>query len=1007
MARQNPQQTTAHEPPKQAALNPRSIDKINLWLEVVLHTVSTYAIPILIGLVSLLALLDWKPQYPATVAQKLGLQVIQGQSPGMEPEQALALLRPRPIKYDHETKLSELPVWFSFVVQNESPGVPLMVEFPSRHATDISCWDATSLSLLGWGSREGAVGDIRLVKTGFALDLTRLSDGQPLVCRTTALGPARISALKWRASDLQTSTLEFHRKSGLLDGGILILALFVLVTAIINRNGLYMLFAAWLAVNLRMGGLSAGWDSQWLGNSVPNEWLLSMRPITLAMYFVLTLELFKRLFRDELKQVGSSVLLRLVEWLSLLLLVLSVVLSYQAFLPIVWVSTGLGVVVVVTLLVRILKKTQSIVAMWYSVSIAITLVATLYEVIAAALGLRGLIGSINSVTAALSSSLLAALAVAQHMRQEHEQHVEVQAKLKHTYDAMPIGLFTLDLRGHFLSANPAFTDMVGENVNTSEGSSWKHYFGVGDWTRLLQMVHCIGENEIEVSGEKTSIPDGRKRYLVKATLARDRIEGSLQDVTEKSRATEHLQFLAHHDSLTQVINRSAIAEAFSLAQSRLTSGGNLALAYLDLDRFKLINDLYGHGAGDEVLRLVCKRAGNMLSASHQFGRVGGDEFVIVFEDTTIELADLTCRGILESICNEPYRVGGKALYVRGSIGLVEVSASMKFNDALSAADRACHQAKTANSGGLLVYKKNAVAFEQHEAELRLIALLATSSATDGLFLEMQPIMSLSAPDKSLDFEVLLRMRDADGALVPTDRLIKAGESSGRMGMIDRWVLSTTLAWLNLNMPLLKNTNFVCINLNGASLNDEQFLQDVYQMFDQNLHLVEHLCLEITESVALQDLDNTCRFVDKVRSYGAKVALDDFGAGYTSFSYLKDFSADLLKIDGSFIVNMNNHPKNVAIVEAIVSLANNLGMKVIAEWAEDQATVQTLTEIGVDYVQGWAVARSQLPQRILLAESSASFIQDKALIEYVSRIGRADPMPTQVNMFSRRSTDNLH
>lgn len=203
----------------------------------------------------------------------------------------------------------------------------------------------------------------------------------------------------------------------------------------------------------------------------------------------------------------------------------------------------------------------------------------------------------------------------------------------------------------------------------------------------------------------TTEPDDRKRYLVKAAVARDRIEGSLQDVTEKSRATKHLQFLARHDALTQVINRSAIADAFSLAHSQLTSGDNLALAYLDLDRFKLINDLYGHGVGDAVLQLVCQRAQSLLSASHHLGRVGGDEFVIVFEDTTLELADLTCRGILESIGNEPYRVGGKALYVRGSIGLVEVSVGMKFNDAISAADRACHQAKTVNAGGLVVYKR--------------------------------------------------------------------------------------------------------------------------------------------------------------------------------------------------------------------------------------------------------------------------------------------------------------
>jgi EAL domain-containing protein (putative c-di-GMP-specific phosphodiesterase class I) len=171
------------------------------------------------------------------------------------------------------------------------------------------------------------------------------------------------------------------------------------------------------------------------------------------------------------------------------------------------------------------------------------------------------------------------------------------------------------------------------------------------------------------------------------------------------------------------------------------------------------------------------------------------------------------------------------------------------------------------------------------------------------------------------------------------------------------------------------------------------------MLEQNMHLIGHLCLEITESVALHDLDNTRRFVDRVRGYGAKVALDDFGAGYTSFSYLKEFKADLLKIDGSFIVDMNQHPANIAIVEAIVSLANNLGMKVIAEWAEDNATVQTLAEIGVDYVQGFAVARSQHPDKLLVAESSASFIQDEELAHYVALIGKANPPQPIVDLFS--------
>jgi len=155
-------------------------------------------------------------------------------------------------------------------------------------------------------------------------------------------------------------------------------------------------------------------------------------------------------------------------------------------------------------------------------------------------------------------------------------------------------------------------------------------------------------------------------------------------------------------------------------------------------------------------------------------------------------------------------------------------------------------------------------------------------------------------------------------------------------------------------------------------------------------VASRLCLEITESVALHDLDNTRRFIDQVRSFGVKVALDDFGAGYTSFSYLKELPADVLKIDGNFIVNINAHPANVAIVEAIVSLAVNLGMKTIAEWAEDAATVQTLHEIGVDYVQGYVVARPMAPERLLEGRSAAGFIRDEDLLNLMRELDNPPP-----------------
>jgi len=376
----------------------------------------------------------------------------------------------------------------------------------------------------------------------------------------------------------------------------------------------------------------------------------------------------------------------------------------------------------------------------------------------------------------------------------------------------------------------------------------------------------------------------------------------------------------------------------------------------------------------------------VLAGGQQIGRVGGDEFVIVMPDTTIPLAALICRGIVERVSNSPYRVADKAFHVRCSIGLIEVSDGMQMKDAISTADRACREAKAGHSDSLVVYERNAAAFLEREAELNLVARLSGPEATAGMFLEMQPIMSLKAPQDSLNFEVLLRMREPDGRVTAAGPIIAAAEKSGRAGVIDRWVLGTTLAWIEKNTARLGNTQFVCMNLSGASLNDERFVQDTIDILGRHVHVAGRLCMEITESVALHDLDNTRRFIDQVRGFGVKVALDDFGAGYTSFSYLKELPADVLKIDGNFIVNINDHPANVAIVEAIVTLAVNLGMKTIAEWAEDTATVRTLAEIGVDYVQGWAVARSMDPEKLLEASSAASFIKDEPLLELVRMLG---------------------
>ena len=1012
----------------------RRLTGLNPQLETCIYILSTFVTPLALAFLSLVAMFAWDTQYPASEPKNLEVKVLQGSSALTDPTVALQLVTEQPLTPYRETHLSEDAFWLAISVPAANSLEPRSLEFPSRHISDIACWEGRTPSAIGAASRQSGNGRLESVKAGFGLALRPAIEATNVLCRIQSVGPARLSAKLWSTADLRTSTREFHRKSGLLDGGIIVLALFVMVTAMVNRSGLYLLFAAWLVVNLRMGALSVGWDTQWLGNLVPQDWIQRLRLVTTSVYYLLTASLFSTLFNEDLKALKSRKLLRLGQWSCIPLLILSAVLSYREYLPLLWISTGLCICILIYYLAQILIKSRSRVAIWYSAGIAITLIASFSEIISAALGARGLIGSINSVTAALSSSLLTALAIAEQMRQEHVKRLEVQAELAHAFEVMPIGLFTLDMEGRFLSANPALMGMLGRRVLTDGSNSWHQYFEAGAWTQLHQMVHAKREagqeatapatpsgfgaslpplasgaavTELEIKGRSESGVLGAKRFLVKATLARDKIEGSLQDVTEKSKATEDLYFLANHDSLTKVLNRRGIERVLNGAIQQLSGKRAMGLAYLDLDRFKLINDLFGHSVGDEVLQQVCKRVTDMLPSDIKFGRVGGDEFVIVFRDTPIAMASHMCQGIVDSIGTRPYRVGGKAFYVRGSIGLIEVDAGMAFKDAISTADRACRQAKAANSGGLVVYEKYALAFQQHEAELKLISQLSTSSATAGLYLEMQPIMSLTAPYESLNFEVLLRMKDPEGNVVPTERLITAAEASGRMAVIDRWVLSSTLAWLDQHQERLKKTRFVCMNLSGASLNDEKFLQDVYELLEKNRHIVGLLCLEITESVALHDLDNTRAFVNKIRRIGARVALDDFGAGYTSFSYLKLITADLLKIDGSFIVNMNQHPANIAIVEAIVNLAKNLGMKVIAEWAEDRATVQTLIEIGVDYVQGFVVSRSQHPDNMLLATSSAGFIKDDELTLMMNQIGKAEQALNQVDLFSEASGSRLH
>ena len=956
------------------------INKLTV-LDRLMLIISIGMVPLSITMFSVVAFATFDHAYFRHQPHLLGLHVINDRSQHLQIEDALKQLSVAPLQSYYDTELLESPFWFLFSVPAMIGDDLTQVEMPSRHAQKITCWDGTGQQLLGSATRDRVRGQMSMVKTGFALSLGAMTTPQLVLCKGVYSGPARISVQQLSNTDLVLAESEFRRHIGWLEGGLLMLIFFVSVAAIINREWIYVLFAIWLLGNLRMGAMSMGSDMQWLTWMIPNDYMSMLRKLTCALYCVVTVTMFGALFKNELRQIGFAFLLRLVQFFSIALIGAALVLPFAQFLPILWCLSALCMMSIVFLLVRILLITYSRVALWYSVSLAIILFATLDEVVAAAFGIKALSGILNSVTAALLSSLMATLAFAEQMRAERKGFEQAQSELRSTYEVTPIGLFTLDAIGNFVHTNAALEKILGLDPITQRLKNWGDYFESGAWQRLQQIALKKNGNEAELRGIASDEQEARF-YLITAIFANNRIEGSLQDITERSKALLKLQFLAENDSLTGVLNRHGIEKILRQAIQDQSDTRPLALAYLDLDRFKLINDLFGHQAGDEVLKQLCSRIRRLLIDDSQIGRIGGDEFLIVFRDTKIHHARDVCSTIIQEISSQPYNIGARAFQVKGSMGLIEVNTQMRTQDAIFAVDRACREAKRAHSEHLVVYPEYAPAFQERLEELSLIEKLGGEFLPPGLFIEMQPIMSLQAPDESLNFEVLLRLHDADNNVVSATKVISAAEENGNIGAIDRWVVSTVLEWLAQHQLRLQRTKFVCVNLSGASLNDEKFIQDIFQIMEKYRQVVSLLCIEITESVALHDLEHTRQFIYRLQDMGAKVALDDFGAGYTSFTYLKELSADALKIDGAFIRSMNQHPANEAIVEAIVELARNLGMKSIAEWVEDCSVIEVLATLGVDYVQGFVVATPQSPNAILSAHSAASFITDEAMVRFV-------------------------
>jgi len=838
---------------------------------------------------------------------------------------------------------------------------------------------------------------IRTEKGGFAVDLPSNSMGVVIFGEIKSVFPWKPKVFVWARTSYTESTYSFERQGGALIGSLLILALFSGVVALLNRDLTFLLFSGWLITSIRIAAINGGWDRTWIGIEVSDDLYLVLLRLSMAAYGFLTIAIFRSLFLPPDSSRTARIFFGSAQGSYIILACSLPLLTYTTFLKFFWLLSAISLSAIAIQLIRTISKSPTRVAGWYLASWA-TMIAGMMSEIGFQAGFNQIPGWINSQTGAIVSALTMSIALADKLKSEREGRLRAQAhslkylrKYEQNYNSMPIGLFSASSIGLVRLCNPTFRGMFGADCQRElSGIHLDELLGAGTFDRLR---HDGSTDETEVELRSTCGGDGERWYLIRYASIDDGLEGSIQDVTARKHAEARLLHLVDHDSLTGVLNWRGLESTLRSAIQQTSTGVKCAIAYVELDRFKLINDLHGHAIGDGLLQECARRLIGATRASDQLARLA-DAFVVLLIDCPDDAVDGLSERIRGVVGDQPFEIEGKGLNLTASVGVVSIDASMTSIDAVTAADRACLEAKARGRNCVVKLTDGDIALRTHLEELRVVADLQQRIPTDKYFLEFQPIVALRHPMASLSYEVLIRMRDDDGRVVPPGKFIGAAERNGLMSQIDRWVLRNTLEWLDGHPSHRDRMSFATINISGASLNDTRFVDDAFSMIAEHPLAMPKLCFEITESVALHDLGSTRRFVDRVRMYGSKLALDDFGAGYTSFNYLKEIPADFIKIDGSFVKDINRNPANYAITRTIVELTHELGMRSIAEWAETPDTIASLYDLGVDYGQGFALARPLSSDVICVAESGGALVFDPQVIALLTERGEQVHMPRQ-------------
>jgi len=478
----------------------------------------------------------------------------------------------------------------------------------------------------------------------------------------------------------------------------------------------------------------------------------------------------------------------------------------------------------------------------------------------------------------------------------------------------------------------------------------------------------IGE-DIAVAAMKTGAHD----YIMKDNLARlvPAIARELREHETRRahrKAQEVIHHLAYHDALTGLTNRYEFETRLSdLLTNPLHLNTENVLLYIDLDQFKIINDTCGHVAGDELLKQLATVLTGTIRKVDTLSRLGGDEFGVLLVNCDLDHANPIAQNILEIIKDFRFTWETKTFAIGASIGMVQFNGGLYQDIAsvLSAADMACYAAKDLGRNRIHVYSEDEANILKRQGEMQWVSRINMALEENRFVLYAQKIIMLDKNESRANLEFLVRMVDEDGELILPGAFIPAAERYNLMNQIDFWVIKNAFLSFAEMIDSGDAPDLIFLNLSGSSLSDDSIFRFMREQVELSGIDPNRVCLEITETAAIANLSVAVTFMQEMKRMGFRFALDDFGAGLSSFAYLKTIPVDFLKVDGSFIRDMLDDEMDAAIVDSIRRIGHVAGLKTIAEFVESDAILAHLMDIGFDYAQGYAIHSPELSRFSLM------------------------------------------